>query len=320
MLVFKAIRAMLLLALGLVVVVAAVTVAARAFGWQSGPLFYMVAATPYVGAAMAITFVAALALRSWALAGVAAVLALVVGFWWLPVFLPGPSSSDDGLRVMTVNLLYGRADANAVVSAVQGNEVDVLSVQELTEPAVARLRRAGLDTLLPYRYVRATTDRNSAAGTGIWSRYPLSQRDRSGGVGFTNLAVTVAAPAGPLTVFAVHPIPASPTDGLHGQETFTATREFLDARPGPAVAAGDFNATVDNVPLRQLESDGWTDGATAARAGFVRTWPVLGYPVGPLVAIDHVLTRQVPAATAVTIVDIPRSDHRAVVASLPPSS
>ncbi len=317
MLVFRAVRGLLLLVLCAGVAVAAVTVAARIFGWQSGPLFYLVAITPYAGVGMAVTALAALALRTRLLALLAAGLALIVGYWWVPVFLPAPSQSQRGLQVMTVNLLYGRADAQAVAAAVLRYNVDVLSVQELTRPAASRLRRAGLDSLLPYRYVRASADNDSAAGTGIWSRYPLRQRDASQGLVFTNLAATVEAPAGRLTIFAVHPIPPSPTDGLRGQDIFDRTRQFLDSRPGPAVAAGDFNATVDNVPMRDLKTDGWTDSATAARAGFVRTWPVLGYPVGPLVALDHVLTRDVPSATAVTVVDIPGSDHRAVVATVP---
>jgi endonuclease/exonuclease/phosphatase (EEP) superfamily protein YafD len=315
--VFKAIRALMLLLFGVAVVIAAVTIAARAFGWQVGPLFYMVAATPYAGLAMAITVIAGLALRAKALALIAAILAIVVGFWWLPVFLPSPATSTQGLHVMTINLLYGRASAKAVVAAVLANDVDVLSVQELTAASEQRLRRAGLDDALAYNYVRATADKNSAAGTGIWSRYPLTDEDRSNAGVFTNLAATVAVPGGPVTMFAVHPIPASPTDGLRSQESLKATREFLASRTGPAVAAGDFNATVDNAPMRQLESDGWTDSATAARAGFVRTWPVLGYPIGPLVAIDHVLTRNLPAATAVEIVEISRSDHKAVVATVP---
>lgn len=319
MVVFKAVRVVLLLALCAVVLIGAATVAARAFGWQSGPLFYAVAMTPYVGVGMAVTAVAALAVRARALALIAAVLAAVVGFWWLPAFLPAGSGSEPGLRVMTANLLYGRADADAVVAAVMAHQVDVLSVQELTRPAAARLRRAGLDALLPYRHVRASADKDSAAGTGIWSRYPLRRRDSSGGSGFVNLAATVQVPTGPLTVFAVHLIPPSPTDGLRGQDTFPATRAFLGSRPGPAVVAGDFNATRDNVPVRQLEADGWTDSATAARAGFVRTWPLLGYPVGPLVAIDHVLTRELPTATAVEVLEIQGSDHAAVVATLPVS-
>lgn len=314
---FKAIRALMLLLLGLAAVIAAVTVAARAFGWQAGPLFYMVAGTPYMGVAMAITFVAALALRAKLLALVALILAVIVGFWWLPVFMPSPDRSTQGLHVMTTNLLYGRASANAVVAAVLDNEVDVLSVQELTAPAEQRLRRAGIDDLLPFNYVRATANKNSAAGTGIWSRYPLSNRERSSGGVFTNLAATVSVPGAPITFFAVHPIPPSPTDGLRSQESWGVTSDFLASRTGPAIAAGDFNATVDNAPLRELESDGWTDSATAARAGFVRTWPVLGYPIGPLVAIDHVLTQDLPTATDIELVDIPRSDHRAVVATLP---
>lgn len=145
---------------------------------------------------------------------------------------------------------------------------------------------------------------------------PVERSHPDPGLIFENLAATAALPGGPVTFFAMHPTPPAPWDGTRADPVFAATRAFLDAAPGPAIAAGDFNATRDNVPLRELESDGWIDAATSAGAGLVRTWPNDLPPLPPLVALDHVLTRDTAAARALVTVDIPGTDHRAVIAWL----
>ena len=62
-----------------------------------------------------------------------------------------PPAAGPVLRVLTANLLVGRAGAEAVVELVCRKHADVLFVQELTDEAEARLRRAGLCVLLPHR-------------------------------------------------------------------------------------------------------------------------------------------------------------------------
>jgi endonuclease/exonuclease/phosphatase (EEP) superfamily protein YafD len=80
------------------------------------------------------------------------------------------------------------------------------------------------------------------------------------------------------------------------------------------ITAGDFNATRDNVPIRELEAAGYADAAGSAGAGLVRTWPNDLERVPPAVGIDHVLSRGTPPARAVTTVEIPGADHLALVA------
>ena len=62
-----------------------------------------------------------------------------------------PPAAGPVLRVLTANLLVGRAGAEAVVELVCRKHADVLFVQELTDEAAARLQRAGLCDLLPHR-------------------------------------------------------------------------------------------------------------------------------------------------------------------------
>ncbi len=78
--------------------------------------------------------------------------------------------------------------------------------------------------------------------------------------------------------------------------------------------AGDFNATIDMKPFRELLSNGYHDSAEQAGAGRQFTYRSnKRYP--PLIGIDHILTRN---ATAVTTeaVTIPDTDHRALLATV----
>ena len=54
------------------------------------------------------------------------------------------------LRVLSVNLFFGQADAEVIVALVRQADPDVLFVQELTADAVTRLKQAGLDDLMPH--------------------------------------------------------------------------------------------------------------------------------------------------------------------------
>lgn len=162
--------------------------------------------------ALAVLAVAVLAtvLRAWWVVVPAARIAVLVACGWLPTVRPAPASEHWDVQAMTMNLRYGQGDQGTVVAAVQQHGVDLLSVQELTGPAVAGLHDAGLDALLPYRYLRPG---RTAEGTWMWSRYPIKQAQDTGDLVFENLAARISTPHGPLTFFAMHPIPPAPLDG-----------------------------------------------------------------------------------------------------------
>ena len=81
-----------------------------------------------------------------------------------------PPAAGPVLRVLTANLLVGRAGAEAVVELVCRKRADVLFVQELTGDAEAGLARAGLGDLLPYRVTQPVPDGTRGS---IYARYPL---------------------------------------------------------------------------------------------------------------------------------------------------
>ncbi len=266
--------------------------------------------------------------RSWVAAG--AVLALVgalfQGWWTAPLFVGNGGGKRVDLTVMTANLQYGEGDANTVVRTAVDRKVDVLVLEELTPPEFARLQQAGLTDLLSNQ---AGKPDPSAAGTMVFSRYPLSHATpialSSGG-----LSVMVGAPK-PFRVIGVHPsqpLRSAPTWRSDLAQVRASAAQAV--RAGPTLVAGDFNATRDHVRFRDILAVGLSDADDEANSGWQPTWPgslprspdatgsprTLGGLLRPVIAIDHVLASHQFSAVRTSTVPIPGSDHRALVVQL----
>jgi endonuclease/exonuclease/phosphatase (EEP) superfamily protein YafD len=85
---------------------------------------------------------------------------------------------------------------------------------------------------------------------------------------------------------------------------------------GPQIVAGDFNATRDHEPFRQLLDAGLVDAADAR--GWT-AWPGMTWPANrafpPVMRLDHVLVSGF-GVQDVSVVEIPDTDHRAVITRL----
>jgi endonuclease/exonuclease/phosphatase (EEP) superfamily protein YafD len=312
----RLVSALLWLAVAPLVAVALV----RAFGLESGyPLVPLVAYTPLVGIAAGLVLVVAAALRRWLPAAVAATVAVLIAILVLPRAFPADQSAlaSDGVevRVMTTNLLRGSADLEAVVELVREQEIDVLSIQELTPDAERDLRRAGLDELLGEHAAFAEP---GVSGSGLFARWPLDRPALVPGSaeGFAMPRARLSAPrAAPMEVVAVHPVP--PTSGDAVASWSDGLQSLPPADPaGPVrLLLGDFNATLDHEELRRLLDTGYVDAADAVGKGLTPTWPQ-ERSIPPSVTIDHVLVDERVRVEDAHIHDLPGSDHRAVSAEL----
>lgn len=235
-----------------------------------------------------------------------------------PMFVAQSRPQDTrSLRIVTANLFLGQADPQSIVELAE-RDADVIAFQELTPEAATALSAAGLDRTFPYQFLDA---RAYASGVGMWSRYPISGSDTISGFELAMISARIRVDgiqADP-TVIVAHvsgPWPQPVDDWRRDMERLPATmRAAADAADGGCVVvAGDFNATHDMRTFRELLVDGFRDGAEQAGAGITRTYPG-NMPVPPLIAIDHVLTRQC-TATAVETVPLPGSDHRALVSTI----
>lgn len=279
------------------------------------PVVPLISFTPYVAATAPLPLIAALLLRRRRAAIVAGVTAVVLAVTVLPRAIPAPQPTATGprLRVLSANLLFGRADLDRLVSLVRQTRADVLSLQELPDEAVAGLDRAGLSRLMPYRHLDV---RERGFGAGLYSRHPLRPvvGRQPGRVAMPRAEVTL--PGGRVVeVTAVHPLPPI-SDDAHRKWL-----RYLGDLPGTAAGrepvrllVGDFNATLDHRELRRLLDRGYVDAADQRGQGIVPTWGVARG--GPPLTIDHVLVQTGCAVTRFRILDLPGSDHRPVFAEL----
>jgi endonuclease/exonuclease/phosphatase family metal-dependent hydrolase len=290
----------------------------RLGGWERGLVVQLFAFTPYVAAAAWAPAILALATRRWTVGAVAVVVAILLASAVLPRAIPsrdqGPSLGVQ-LNVMTSNMLFGGADAAVLVKLVSEHDIDVLAVQEFTTEGKQALAQAGLGALLPYS---SLADEPKADGSGLYSRHPITSpgAERNGG-GFMQAYATVEVPgAGPVVVESAHPLAPYARSVLGQWRKDLLAEPRADQGGTPRILLGDFNATLDHAPMRELISRGYRDAADATGKGLIGTWgPYDGDPIPP-VTIDHVLVDERIGVREVSVHPIPRSDHRAIIAGL----
>jgi endonuclease/exonuclease/phosphatase (EEP) superfamily protein YafD len=312
-------------------VVAIPPLAARAAGGEPPDPYPRLAALAPLATLVAFAGVAVAAAASWWLALLLSIPALTLLAWQLPPArrtggetapvsqVPDPGASALTLRVLTLNAMGGSADPAAVVRAIERHQVDVLVVQELTPGMVHRLTAAGIDTLLPYCHL---DPRPKAGGTGLWTGWPLAPLPPVPGmVAATPRARIEPVDSWPVTVTGVHPKAPMRHNVRRWQQELAAIRSSLVSSDGPQVVAGDFNASRDHRPFRDLLAAGFLDCADSARR---RPWPGFTWPAGrwipSIMRLDHILvSRGSASVSASRNIRVPGTDHRGVLAVIQPT-
>lgn len=270
------------------------------------------ALTPYVTPAGLVLFLIAFGLRRRIIAVSVLLLAVSMVILVLPRVFPNepPAARGEHVRVLAANVYNGLADATSLVNLVRDNNIDVLTVPELTEDEVPELDAAGLAELLPYRVLVPGT---GSGGSGILSRFPVRQTvlvDRSE---LAQPSAVVDLPGrNDIEVLAAHVQAAVYGDG-------DVWRRELGQLPpaNPArvrVLAGDFNSTLDHAAFRAVLDTGYVDAAEQTGKGLIATWS--SWPYGPPVTIDHILVDHRCAIPDFAVLHLPGSDHNAVFAEI----
>jgi len=257
-----------------------------------------------------------------------AVPAVILWIWQLPPHkrishqAAAGSSAESGaarpvlsLRLLTINALGGGADPAAILRLLQSHDVDVLAVQELTPRMVSRLAAAGLGQLLPFSHL---DPRSHSAGTGLWARWPLTPLPPVPGLIAAAPRARIDPLGGrPVTLTAVHPM--APTHG-HAhiwRRELALIRETVTTGDEPQVVAGDFNASRDHRPFRDLLAAGFLDCADASQR---RSWPGFTWPTNrgmlPVMRLDHVLVSRTATVRMTRAVRVPHTDHHGVLAAI----
>jgi len=281
---------------------------------RTAPLAQVMAFTPYSVPLAAVVTALVFAAGRMFPGIVAAVATVVLALAVLPrVVARRPAVDGRRLRVLSANLLNGKADPHALVALVRKHRVEILAVQELTPEAVERLDNAGIGDVFPHRELHPA---KSFHGSGVFSRYPLSDGAvRVHPCAMRQSSATVAVPdAGPLRVESAHP-------GAPRWDNTACWRHDLRTQPSagnggpPGILLGDFNATLDHGLLRRLIAGGYRDAGSATGCGLVPTWPFALRRLPP-VTLDHVLVDRRLGITEYAVLNVVGSDHRAVLAEV----
>ncbi|HUZ54027.1 MAG TPA: endonuclease/exonuclease/phosphatase family protein [Streptosporangiaceae bacterium] len=318
-------NAVLALVLG---AVALPPMACRALGGQPPNPVPKLAALAPAATLPSVAAVAVAATYAWWLALLLAVPAVTLVIWQLPPprrsgaaatsllrrsrgDRPGPPS----LRMLTLNVEGGKASAEAVVHCLREYVVDVLAAQELTPGMARQLDVAGISGLLPFSEVDA---RPGYAGTGIWSRSPVQPLPPVPGLISAAPRGIVSVSGQPVTITAVHVLAPIHHRECRWQHEHDLLRSALAEARGAQLVAGDFNATRDHRPFRQLLAAGFLDCADAAQR---RRWPAFTWPSTrrglPIMRLDHVLASRADFVVRESrTIHIPGTDHRGVLATV----
>ncbi|MCV7421486.1 endonuclease/exonuclease/phosphatase family protein [Mycobacterium yunnanensis] len=284
----------------------------------SHPVLYLVIAAPYLMLAAPVALLVLAWVRRWVLAAVAALLTATLVALQVPWFLAAtPERGSVAVRTMTVNMLYGLAEPEAVAESA-ARDADVLMVQELTPEAARGLADAGIRDTFPYQALDA---RPVAAGVGIYSRHPITISTLIPGYRLAMVSAKIRVPGvdRDVSLLTVHldapwPRPISGWQSDIAKFPDALSRVATEAGDGAVIVGGDFNSTIDMRPYRQLLTNGYQDATAQSGSGRNFTYPA-DKPYPPVLGIDHVLTRNATGVSTATE-KLPGTDHRALLVTV----
>ncbi|MFF0817415.1 endonuclease/exonuclease/phosphatase family protein [Rhodococcus sp. NPDC003318] len=261
------------------------------------------------------------AVRAWRTLAVGTVVVLSGLATQAPLYVrnvPDAGASEAPIRLLQANIRLGEAEPDALVELVRSRSVNVLTVEELTDDAVGRLRDAGLEDLLPMTYL--SPKESGGGGTGIYSRFELRDPEPLGRFSMANLVTTLDLGDGrSVTLAAVHPMPPYPSPAWMWAAEMEKLAALLHERAAdgtPMIVSGDFNSTYSHSRYRDILTDGFVDAGEQAGAGLVPTYPAdRWYPA--VIAIDRIVLRDTVVGEYERV-DLPGSDHHGLFATLTP--
>jgi endonuclease/exonuclease/phosphatase (EEP) superfamily protein YafD len=258
-----------------------------------------------------------------------AVLALLAiamtGSWIAPLFVGDrPAAEGDGsLIIMAQNLEHG--DAQTIAEAALNSGVDVLVVTEASAQSVLELQSGKLGRHLCYD---VGLDQSGPSGTVAFSRFPLTELARISDGGDSRVVKVHSPTMGDVDVVALHPTPPYQEGAwtadyeritTHLRNRYASSTSLVKQ---PVIIAGDFNATLDHMPLRGIQALGFSDAVDQLNLGFQPTWPApgsvqrAGFSVPPFVQIDHILTSSALVVVKLASLHPGGTDHLGVLAEV----
>lgn len=225
---------------------------------------------------------------------------------------PPPPAGGTDLVVLELNSFEGKADPRAIADAALAARADVVVL-----PEAGNLFRARLTALLPdyrgYSAEASRTDDEASTSVLLGPRVQQPQVRTVPGALFSTLDVTLSS----VRIVAVHTAAPFPPErvGLWQEDLERLVAPVCASPPtSPTILVGDLNATPDQSAFRAATA-GCTDALPSVGAGAVATYPT-DLPRWFGIQIDHVLVGGGLGVADAEVLDVPGTDHRAVLARL----
>jgi endonuclease/exonuclease/phosphatase (EEP) superfamily protein YafD len=253
--------------------------------------------------------------RRWPEACAVLAVCLVAGACVVPRAFAAPSPAPGGrdLTVLSFNVDQGGADVPALAAEIRRARPDLVVLPEAADRFAALLGGAIPD--LGYRsVVGAAPGAPDVHGIAVFTAPalgPVTSRVLRQGRADPWLELT-GGTLGALRLVAVHVAAPVPGKIRSWPGELAALRTWCGPGAGPVVVAGDFNATDDHREFR-AGTAGCGDAGAATGQGLTATWNA-AWPRWFGAQIDHVLTGGGPQPVDLRILDLPGSDHRALLA------
>lgn len=229
-------------------------------------------------------------------------------------------ASAPRIRVLTFNVNFGVADAQANLEAIESIDADVVLLQETTAASEDRFRDAFSE-----RYPNILwQDCCNAGGLGVLSKYPIGWDEylEPEAGWFPGWLVAVETPIGEVQFLDVHLRPPVSDSGswVTGQFSTRKTRAleiegFWKAVESevPVIVAGDFNEGADGRAVQFLADKGMRSALAQVKPkADTWHWPL---KVGELSSmLDHIVYDARLSLLRVDVHELGRSDHYPVVA------
>jgi endonuclease/exonuclease/phosphatase (EEP) superfamily protein YafD len=223
---------------------------------------------------------------------------------------PPPSPAD--LTLLTANVLHGRADTSALATIIEREQPDFAVLPEAGTDFRDKLMP--LVEILGYRsWVTTREGEPDSRGIVLLASARSGDLDVRVGDGMwcRHLEVTGGI-LGARRLYAVHPAaPMSRVSAWYWRRDLRRIAHWTRAALPPFVL-GDFNATLDHSAMREALGS-CRSAAEGSGLGLVGTFPAQARRWAGI-QIDHVLVPVDAVTTRFTVLDVPGSDHRAVVA------
>jgi endonuclease/exonuclease/phosphatase (EEP) superfamily protein YafD len=251
-------------------------------------------------------------LRHYIYVGLLAAAAIFNATFVLPWYFAEPATTaGEPLKLLHANVHSSNTEYQRLIDLVAAESPDMIFLQEVTPGWVM-----GTVSLLedyPYTYADPRPDN---FGIAAFSRIPFDsiRHIDSPPFGYPTILATITVNAGQLTIISSHPtIPLGRPLHDARNEQLRSLVGLVGLVDGEAVLLGDFNSSVWDAHLRDLET---STGLRNVREGFgtLPSWPTF-FPFA-MIPIDHALVSQGISVTNVATGPGIGSDHLPLIVTL----